>query len=178
MNIFKKRPLGLILCVFLCGFALFTILPELYSLIIASLSLIAFILCFFIKPINKTIFKILFLTIFIAILLSFCYFTYIFYPSDYFDQEAEIVGTVTDILEKDTGFTVVDLQIDSINGNKENYKTKLYYYHSSDGMNLKAGNRILVNSTLKKFDADGDFNNQAYHKIGRASCRERVCLSV
>ena len=97
MNVFHKRPLGLILCVILGGFSLFSALNPLLKGILLVFSIAFILVSFALKPlsVNKTV-RVASISLFATFLMSILYFEVAFYPTSLFGEECYVNAVVTD----------------------------------------------------------------------------------
>ncbi len=155
MNIFKKRPLFLILCIGLGGFFLFTIENLIVKALLVLLSVLPLILSFILRFDNKKkIFSgIISAALLVSMLLSFIYFDLWFKAYDIYDDEVEIVGTVKDKSATNSYTTRLLVKCESINGKHKNYKFYAYI-NKQDAANIVYGTKISFKATLSGFSDD------------------------
>ncbi len=161
MNIFYKRPLGLILCVTLGGFSLFCVIPTVPQLILLAVSLILTVLSFcFGIPKEKTL-RLALLCLTVSFVISFLYFEYFFYPKKYYDVDTEIVAEVTGCEISSENLQILDLKTVSIGDENTEYKIKLNLYGNEEP--VPVGALIKFNAALSSFEGDGSFDFKSYY---------------
>ena len=99
MDIFNKRPLGLILCVILSGFSIFVLLSPLMRVIALSFSISLIIFAFATKRYGVLL-KIVSCALLLSFIASFLYFDVSFYPDDLYTVESEVTAKVLDVEAK------------------------------------------------------------------------------
>lgn len=161
MDIFAKRPLGLILCIFLCGFSLYSVLNSYCIIFLILISLLVFLLSFFVEKLNTISVKTVSLTIIISFLLAFIYFDLIFYPKQYYNKSDDMVGTVIDTDTVSEGFSSIDLMLSSIGDESVNYKVKVFIYGGNN--ELSSGNVISFRSSISEFENDDSFDSKSFY---------------
>ncbi len=161
MNIFHKRPLGLILSITLGGFSLFAVLPSVIRVILFLVSLLLTLLslCF---NIPKTKFpKIALLSLLISFTLSFIYFEFLFYPKEYYGTESEVTAEVTSIKISSNNLQILDLETISIGDKKCSYNIKLNLYGNQE--TITVGSVVKFKSEISEFSGDGSFDFKSYY---------------
>lgn len=151
MRIFEKRPLSLILCIMLGGFSVFSGTKVYVRLITAALSLILFSLSFIRRWFNKKsadLIRIICIPVFLSMLLSILW-TSTFFPREYFDQEADIIGQVKAIERQSNGCKIT-LRTDTINERSEEYTLLAYYYGNNN--EIDPGDTIRLRGIIEKLD--------------------------
>ncbi len=163
MNIFKKRPLGLILCIILGGFALFATVPLVLRTVLIILSFLSIALSFSLKHFrNNTLLKVSCVAVLISFILSYLYFEMFFYPNyDDLSSQTEIVAEVLDIEKNSEYQSTLDLKCKEIDGKKQNYKIKLYFYGEDN--DISVGNIIKFQSLIKPFESSSGFDFKTFY---------------
>ena len=155
MNIFKKRPLFLILCIGLGGFFLFTFNNWIIRAFLILISILPLFLSFILN-INdklKLSIRIICITLLVSLLLSYIYFDLWFKAYDIYDDKVEVVATVKDKSATNSYTTRLLIKCESINGKRSNYKFYAYL-NKQDASNIVYGTKIKFNATLGGFSDD------------------------
>ena len=176
MNIFRKRPLSLILCIALGVFFLFTF----ESAVLRSFLLILSILPLFISVIPRFVIKYKSLLrgigigALLAIILSYTYFDLYFSVHERFNKSAEITGTVTDVSLTNSYTTRLTVKTDNID-NKPFSRYKIYVYVSkSDGATMPEGTSIKFEANLRDFSSTSKSYNTSIGVSAYASDVENL----
>ena len=176
MNIFHKRPLSLILCVWLGGLLLFAVLPEsLRPLLLLALLPLAVTLA--IKKFRRALPIAAASALILSLLVSFLYFGLWFRAYERFDGEVEIEAVVTEVRESSFPGATVTLKTRSINGAPFSRYKLLASLDAEEASLVRKGSVISLKCRLIAFEGDDSFDAESYYtsrEIGRASCRERV----
>ena len=170
MNIFRKRPLSLILCIWLGVFFLFSLQESMlrWALVLISILPLIFSLVFNFENRGKIILRVISGVSCLAMLFSFCYFDIYFYPNNYFGESVKIVGTVTDYSASSTYSTKFTLETESINDNPFlRYKINLYL-PKSDAGEIIEGTRISFNANLQESSKESKSYNTSIGISGYA----------
>ncbi len=153
MNIFRKRPLSLILCIALGVFFLFTFQNKLLrtSLIILSfLPLIISLIPRF-KTNKHSLLRGITIASLIAIIFSYTYFDLYFFSANRFDGVVSISGTVTDASPASSYSTKLTVRTDNIDEKPfSRYKITIYL-SKSEAAAMPAGTKIKFDATLHGF---------------------------
>ena len=160
MNIFEKRPLGLILCVMLGGFSLFAFFPPLIRSILLASSLSLIVFAFAIKNYGM-ILKILSIALLVSFLLSYLYFEVYFYPNDLYAEENEYTARVIDNKGYESGFQSITVKTEKI-GN-ENRRIKLNINVYGLYYEIKPGYVIKFKAELSSLKSSEDFDFEKYY---------------
>ncbi len=164
MNIFDKRPLFLIITVFISGFVAFTLSDKLIKGVLIAISVLLFGLSLFLYFYKKKKVIILLLSSIVAllsILFSFIYFDIYFRVYEKYDEAVQIEGTIVSVDNYDFSSSYI-IKTKTINGKHSPYKIKLY---SSD-YTLKdavAGTKISFYAKLGAFEDFSDFDAETYY---------------
>ena len=176
MNIFRKRPLSLILCIWLGVFFIFSLQDVTLRCVLAIISILPYIFShiFKISRSSKILLQIISGASCLAMLFSFCYFDMYFYPNNYFGENVEIVGTVTDYSASSSYSTKFTLETESINNNPlSRYKINLYL-SKSDAGEIIEGSRISFNAKLYESSAESKSYNASIGISGYADDVENL----
>ena len=172
MKIFDKRPLCLILCILLGGFVFFTELPNELKLILPIGAALALIYCLYLrfkKENFKPIVLICSVALLLSTLLSFLYFSCYFNVYEMYSGEVEVVGRISEIKEKQTGYSVA-IECESIDG--KGASNKLYSFISYDICpELEENERINIKGCLSDFESTSDFDTRSYYRANGYSAR-------
>ena len=161
MNIFYKRPLGLILCVFLCGFTLFSISGDLIKIIITALSASFIAAVLLLKNLRRPLIIILAIILLVAIVFSYVFFDVFFYPGEYFGTKITVEGKVTHMESEGEYSKVIHLETDAIEGIKEKHTLLVYLYGNTD--DIAVGDCLAVYGKLEDFSATDSFDFKNYY---------------
>ena len=128
MNVFDKRPLALILCITVGGFAFSTLLEPQVKNALFLLSALAFALSFIkIFKKQKTLIRISSVLVVASILFSTIYFDHWFKAYNRYDEKAEITATVVESRPLSSYTTEITFKSDNVNGTfASNYKFLAY----------------------------------------------------
>ena len=163
MSFFKKRPLGLILCIMLGGFSLFTYLPNVLKIVAASAALLILILfALFYKRIGlyPTVISLVAL---ISFGLSFLYFDYYFPIHQKVYEPVRIEGRVTSVIYEEAFGTQIRVKTNEIEGCDFNRASLLVSFSSQE--HLRVGDRISFVGTIDALDdTDVGFNEKSYYE--------------
>ncbi len=170
MNIFDKRPLGMILCIVLGGFVIFSFSGPVFKYISAAGALLfLFCIILFFKKKRRTFLLIGASLLLISMLLSFIYFDLWFPSYKRFEGEVTLYATVTDKDSSDRTdiYTVRADNIDAaaFSGYKIVIMTERGEYPLSEG------NKISFKTTL------ADLSNETktyYRKAGISASAEYI----
>ena len=160
MNIFNKRPLGLILCVILSGFSLFV----LFSPLIRVLSLIFAISLIIFAFVNKecsNLTKIVSISLLLSFCASFLYFDVSFYPQDLYGEEKQITAKVLDIDNESETYKSVEVKTISINSQKRKIKLMLNLYGTTE--EIKPGDIISFTTEIEALTNSKGFDFKKYY---------------
>lgn len=156
MNIFRKRPLSLILCIALGVFFLFTFQNRLLRtvlIILAILPLFISIIPSFTSS-RRIFLRSIGLVMIIAIIFSFVYFDLYFSSYNRFDGRVEITGTVTDISLTNSYTTRLTIRTDNIDKSLFSKYNINAYFSKSEAAQMPEGTQIKFEATLHGFSAD------------------------
>ena len=164
MNIFDKRPLFLIITVFISGFVTFTFGDKLVKGVLIAVAVLLFGLSLFFYLYKKK--KVLVplissVVLLLSFLFSFLYFDLYFRVYERYDDAVKIEGTVTSVDNYDFSSNYI-IKTKKINGKYASYKIKLY---SSDFAmeNATPGTRVRFIAKLGAFEDFSDFDAETYY---------------
>ncbi len=161
MNIFRKRPLSLILCIALGVFFLFTFKSKalrISLLIISVLPLIISLISRF-KFGNKILLRAITVVSLLAITFSYTYFDLYFSSHDRFEGVVTITGTVTDVRPASSYSTKLTVKTDNINGKPFSRYGITLYLSKSEAASMPEGTKIKFNATLHAFSKESKSYN-------------------
>ena len=167
MNILKKRPLSLILCIMLGGFSLFAKFSNDTKLIVAAVLLSLLIANFVIEAKIQGRFKLFipFLIALIASLLLSLLWSSIFFPSKYYDETITIEAKIYDIDTSSYNSKIV-IKTSGIEGKKDRHKFLLYVDRDT-AVKFKKYDVIQLTATLHDFSKSNDTFNSTNYYIGK-----------
>ena len=160
MHIFNKRPLGLILCVILSGFSLFTLLsPEMRAIAIAA-ALLLILYAFYVKLKSSATFKIASIALLASFVLSFIYFEIVFYPSEFYNEEVPIEAKVADAQIDSNQRQSLKIKTRTVDGKQRAYTMTLFLYGNEE---IEPGSLISFNAKISQLENGGSFNYKQYY---------------
>lgn len=164
MNIFKKRPLSLILCIMLGGFSFFVESSTFLRISLVAISGIAIALSFIFDNLFRginTIFRIACVAFAISVLLAEL-FALLFVPHKYIGDNVRICAKVKD-LDRRSYSTIMTLKCESINGSSSSY-TLLAFIENSDADGISTGDVIRAEGVISEFESSEDgFDQRSYY---------------
>lgn len=155
MEIFRKRPLCMILCMMLGGFALFQKLDGLVTLIVFLVAFLSAVVAFFIRHKTGVFLSVLLFALSLSFLLSHLYFDLWFFADRRLSGEHDIEATVTEIrYAKSYGavFTVETEPIDDLPASRY----RLRVTSSCDTSSLALGDRLSFHAKILPFQGEAD----------------------
>lgn len=165
MNIFKKRPLSLILCIMLGGFSLFIDTTASVRLAMIGVSVIVFALSLKFKDLLKgrnVIVAVSAICFAVSVLLSHLFST-VYIPTALFDKNATVQGEVEKISHDSVHSVTLTLKSDLINGAVANH-TFLIRASGEDFAEIGPGDEISVDGLIVDFDDESTaFDTEAYY---------------
>ncbi|MBR2343382.1 MAG: ComEC/Rec2 family competence protein [Clostridia bacterium] len=171
MNIFKKRPLCLILCIMLGAFSLFSATSALTSYILlgAALLFLISVLCFIKRPFRaRTLTIIATVAFLVSGTLGSLYF-YLFFPKQY--GEIITVRALVTECETEDYSSRLTLECQSINGDSCRYKL-LWHRSANEVETLPAvGDIIEARCTLLPLESTESFDGRSYY-VGKGYSAE------
>ncbi|MBE6537265.1 MAG: ComEC/Rec2 family competence protein [Ruminococcaceae bacterium] len=160
MNIFEKRPLGLILCVILGGFSLFSFLSPLMRAICIAFSISFIIFAFVIKRFD-TLIKIVSIGLLSSFLVSFLYFDVCFYPKELYGESTEFTAKVLDVDKKSDNLQSIKVKTRTVDSKKKSLKLNINVYGKYD--EIKPGSIITFTAEPEELEKGEDFNFKNYY---------------
>ncbi len=161
MNIFKKRPLSLILCIMLGGFSLFVNTSIIIR--IASMAIIALALYFLKDTIRKhcrtALPYVLISALAISIVLSQI-FTLVFYPK-YSEEEVRIEGQIVEVNEYAASYGIV-IETTTIEFKKDTHKL-LAYVSREEVPFVEVYNYVSLNGCITEITSNDQFDADIYY---------------
>lgn len=178
MRLFYKRPLGLVLCIMLGGFVLFTCGSFVFRAFIALC--IALLLLLYIISVVKNRKNLLLLACSVglcfSVLFSQLYFGLWFNAAERFDGEVNVEATVCEIQKSSSYYKKYVIKTDNINAeNHSSYKLVLYV-DASDEYELAVGDGIKFKCSIKDFS--DEYAHYSYAKGLSGSCDDVKELTV
>lgn len=153
MNIFRKRPLSLILCISLGVFFLFTIDSKPLRILLSIFSFLPLILSLIpkIKIKNKLLFRGITIASLLALTFSFTYFDLYFASYDRFDGMVTVSGTVVDVSPASSYSTKLTIKTDNIENEPFSSYKITAYFSKAEAAEMPEGTKIKFDSTLHPF---------------------------
>jgi len=165
MNIFKKRPLSLILCIMLGGFSLFIDAEPIYRAVAVGIALLIFAFSFVFPHLfegRKLIVRLCTLLFTISVLATIL-FNALFFPKIYYGVTTEIVGEVEEIKENNNDSSSITVITSKIGNVYSSYKILVYDYNNQFS-HVNKGNIISFSATLEEIvNSEGSFNSKDYY---------------
>ena len=159
MNVFYGRPLALILCITVGGFALTSYGNGLAKIISAVFAILLLCISFLSRfsPYKKLLHWCAF-SIALTTLFSFLYFECYFRAEKHFDGNVEIQGTVEQIEPINSYTMKIVLKCEKTDGKRSNYKLLTY-------LPLENSEKISSGDIVKIVGAINDFGNETTERI-------------
>ena len=162
MNIFYKRPLSLILCVWLGGLLLFAVLPEsLRPLLLLALLPLAATLA--IKKFRRALPIAAASALILSLVVSFLYFGLWFRAHERFDGEVEIEAVVTEVRESSFPGAIVTLKTRNINGAPFSRYKLSATLDAEEASFVRKGSVVTLKCRLSAFVGDDSFDAESYY---------------
>ena len=162
MNIFHKRPLSLILCIWLGGFLLFAFLPE-GARPLLFLSLLPLCAVLAIKKFRRALPIATASALVLSILVSSIYFGLWFRAYDRFEGEVEVEAVVTEVAETSFPGAAVTLKTRSIDGAPfSSYKLRATL-DAEEASRVRKGSVVKFMCRLAAFEGDESFDAESYY---------------
>ena len=169
MNLFGKRPLGLILCIFLCGFAAFALCGTYMRIALFAALAIAFACVLVIPVLRRGLYVGICFALLTAYVLAGIYFGVYFYPNEYDGETVDAEVIVTSIEQVNDHTKALDVKTLALNDRKASYRMKAYVFGYSD--DIEVGDVLLMSGKLDKFDSEGSFDFISYYTARGFSAR-------
>lgn len=164
MNIFDKRPLSLILCIWLGGFVFFsTGTPTVRAVtLIISLIILVIYLLLRIRSVKKTILVASSIALLTSIIASQIVFGVIYNPTGSFSGENVVSGAVSDISYGTYSSSIV-LKTKTVND--ESYRNRLVLFRTSNerARDISIGDIITVTGVFYDFENTEEFDTRSYY---------------
>ena len=162
MNIFYKRPLSLILCIWLGGFSLFAFLPDEYRPALL-LALIPLFVILTVKSFRKLLPIVATVTLILSLLCSFLYFELWFRADERFEGEVAVEAVVTELTPSMYTGATVTLKTRSINGAPlSRYKLRGFLSEEESAI-VRPGSVVRFFCELSDFESDDSFDAESYY---------------
>ena len=162
MNIFKKRPLSLILCIMMGGFSLFTFVPYIFKISIFCIGLISLLALVLFPIIKKKKIPIICIVSFlVSALFSSIFFEYIFFPNNYGNEYVDIEAKVI-TLEQEDDFTKIIFSVETVNDDKAFDKRMITWYYG-DVTELSSGDKITFQGKIVILDEEYEKETRTYY---------------
>ena len=156
MNIFRKRPLSLILCIALGVFFLFTYQSPLLRLILIVASILPLIISLIpqFKIKEKLLARIITIVALGSMLFSYIYFDVYFAAYNRFDGVVKISGTVTDVSPSSSYSTKLTVLTNDVNGAPFSRYNITVYFPKAEAASMPEGTEIEFEATLHGFSKE------------------------
>ena len=156
MNIFRKRPLSLILCIALGAFFLFTYQSPLLRLILILASILPLIISLIpqFKIKEKLLARIITIVALASMLFSYIYFDVYFAAYNRFDGVVKISGTVTDVSPSSSYSTKLTVLTSDVNGAPFSRYNITVYFPKAEAATMPEGTEIEFEATLHGFSKE------------------------
>ncbi len=161
MNIFRKRPLSIILCIALGVFFLFALNNRVLRALLITLSILPLFFSFIseLKLVKATLLRGISIAALLAIIFSYCYFDLYFSVYERFDGTATVTGTVTDFSPTNSYTTRLTIRTDNINDKLFSKYNINIYLSKSEAATMPIGTKIKFNASLHEFSKDSKSYN-------------------
>ena len=164
MNIFDKRPLSLILCIWLGGFVFFSTGKPVTRAItlIVSLFLLVTYLLLRIRNVKKPILLASTIALLTSIIASQIVFGFIYNPTRDFPGESVVSGSVSNISYGTYSSSIV-LKTKTVND--ESYRGRLVVFRTSNARarDVSIGDTVTVTGVFYDFENTEEFDTQSYY---------------
>lgn len=163
MNLFDKRPLSIILSVYLGGFVFFSLF-DLKIGLFAIIAALLFPIPFFFGGLkrHRLFALIISLALILSAVFSYIYFTKYFSVEKRFEEEVTIEAEVMGVKDTTSYSTVVTLKTKNIDG-KIASRYKLIYHIPTKDNRLYLGDTVTFKGRLTGFEDGGDFDSKSYY---------------
>ena len=165
MKIFEKRPLALILSIMLGGFSFFIDFDWKIRLILASVSLLAISVIYIfdtLKTGRKPIVVISLVALSFSLLFSSLW-SGLFFPSKYYDTEAQIEAKIYRIDNSDSRTSLIVFKSEKINGKKYE-RDFIAYVDREDSVYLRQYDIVSFSALVSEFSSyDDGFDGRTYY---------------
>lgn len=165
MKVFEKRPLALILSIMLGGFSFFIDFDWKIRLILAAVSLLMISIIYIfdtLKSGRKLIVIICLVALSISLLCSSVW-SLLFFPSKFYDTEAQIEAKIYRIDNSDSATSLIVLKSEKINGKR--YKRDfIAYVDREDSVYLRQYDIVSFSAAVSEFSSyDNGFDGRTYY---------------
>ncbi|MBE6532502.1 MAG: ComEC/Rec2 family competence protein [Ruminococcaceae bacterium] len=156
MNIFRKRPLSLILCIALGVFFLFTYQSNVLRILLIVASILPLILSLIpkIKLNNRILPRIITIVALCSITFSYVFFDLYFAAHERFDGSVKIIGTVTDVAPASSYSTKLTVRTNNIDNRPFSQYNITVYLSKAEAATMPEGTEIEFDATLHAFSKD------------------------
>ena len=165
MKIFEKRQLDLILSIMLGGFSFFIDFDWKIRLILASVSLLAISVIYIfdtLKSGRKPIVVISLVALSFSLLFSSLW-SGLFFPSKYYDTEAQIEAKIYRIDNSDSRTSLIVFKSEKINGKKSD-RDFIAYVDREDSVYLRQYDIVSFSALVSEFSSyDNGFDGRTYY---------------
>ncbi len=165
MNVFRKRPLSLILCIMLGGFSLFIDADIVASLTVVGLSALVFVLSFVFKDLlrgREVIARFACLGLAVSVLLAVI-FSATLNNKDLLGKRVSITGEVKDVKPTASYATALTVQTDTINDTPYSLKLLVTIEPSEHG-GAFVGDKVSLSGIYAGFESgDDSFDARSYY---------------
>ena len=165
MNVLKKRPLALILCIMLGGFSFFIDLDIVTKLVLAIVPIITLaIINIFdtLKCGRKLIVTLSLIALSLSIALS-ALWSFTYYPSEFYDSSVEIKAQVYDIDNSSSRTSVIVCKTEEINHKRDSH-TILIYLDKSIATAIRKYDIVQFRADMSGFaEYDDGFDGRSYY---------------
>ncbi len=170
MNLFDKRPLSLILCIFLVGLFLFSSFNIITNIIIASISVLLFIFILILPRLFGKFKRILIASLIMILsssLFSLFYFNMYFDLYNKYEDEEELCveGTVYEITEYTDGYTLILKDI-SINENTHSNKISCFINKEDCDLVIRPLKIIKFSAKIEEYSSSNSSTGLYYRSQG------------
>ncbi len=165
MNLFRKKPLSLILCTTLGGFSLFAFSSEAVVTVSAVVALALLLLFICIGKFRRLLYILTVAAFFLSLIASYIYFNLWFPAARRFDgKTVRVDAVVTDVGESVYGKTVFDIKTQSVNGEPLTAGYGLSLELSEEyGAVLRRGSLISLDCELRAFEGTESFDAERFY---------------
>ena len=164
MNIFDKRPLSLILCIWLGGFVFFSTESEL-ARIATLLSAAVLLTIYTVSAIRKHPKRIMLasaIALMLSVIASYVTFGLFYNPTARFEEGSEISATVVDISKGQYSASLI-LKTDSVNERSYKGRRVLLRLSNTEARDISVGDFITVKGTFADFESTESFDTKSYY---------------
>ena len=168
MNILKKRPLSLILCIMLGGFSLFIDFSIQVKLISAfcCLAIIAIIIIMRNKIQGRTCITLaVLLSLSLSLFLS-ALWSHLFFPARWYGETVTVKGRIRDIEHTQSSTCVLTIDTVNIDGKSASHRLIVYAY-AEDVSSMNSSDIISFTASITPFSSDENgFDSKSYYISG------------